>query len=255
MLKKFLNAHVDLLGEDRSGKFLENIQLSSATASEQTLSDMLTQFSQTGSRTSEIEAVESELLKTPAIASLKALSPAIYWILVTAFEYRMKRQKKDIDRTELAHRVKSRITNAVSIKGAYMAYKHAANLANPLYGYTHSRSQTRVSASTDVGRHEFEKTQGVTVPEKELYELDYCNSDFRKVLFAACRYHGIEEERLRDLNSLIVLLVELGFQDADHDDYVSSYSTLITGGFCKREAKGAMDYRHFRRNGKASRGD
>lgn len=236
MLKDLLNAQVDLLGEDRAGKILKKVQVSSANAAEQTLTDLLPQLAHLVSQSSGIEALENELPKTPEVAELKARSPAIYWILVTACEYGARARKKDIDKLKLASTVKERITNAISIESPYKAFAHAANLASWLYQYTQSTTEEGWRVYTDAIDVRRSVIPNVEPPNKSLYLLDYCNSDFRKVLFAACRYHGIDEERLPDTESLVDLLVGLGFTDRNRDDYVASFITLITGRFYKRNS-------------------
>ncbi len=240
MLKKLLNAHIDLLGEDRAGKILEKIQSPSANYSEQTLSEVLSQFAQSEPRSNGLEVTEGELPQTPEIVELKACSPAIYWTLVTACEYRTRKRKKHIDRTALASTVRLRIKNATSIEPPYKACAHAANLASPHYAYTYATSDE--GWRTYVDDRDIRRTviPYVEPPKKDLYLLDYCNSDFRKVLFATCCYHGLGEERLPNVEALVKLLVDLGFTDRHVEDYTSSFITLITGALYKREK-----YTHF----------
>lgn len=250
MLKNLVNAHIDLLGEDRAGKLLEKVQVSSAIASEETLQGLLPELLRLNNLAEKPDPTEAALPSMPEIVELKKLAPAIYWILTTACEHSAKKRKKDIRRSKLKSDLEERIRNAVSIKGVYKAFDHATNLANPLYSYTSSDGRVRARLSIDANSHKRLLTADVVVPKKPLYLLEYCNEDFRKVLFAACRYHGIDEDQLKDLEALVDLLVGLGFPDADQNDYVSSFVTLITGSFYSGTERNPRKYRHDRRERK-----
>lgn len=239
MLKKIINDPVDHLGEEQAEKILKSIPTSSAVAEEDPINRLRELMEHIG-RACKIEAAEAGLPPWPEIDELRIRAPAIYSILMTAWEHSHIKSKKELDLLAFSSALKKRITNAISIKSVYKAFDHGANLANPLYKYTHSKSQLRKRKSIDVTNADVTLMQKAAIPDKPLYVLDYCNNDFRKVLYATCRYHGIGEEALPSIESLVDLLIDLGFSDADQEDYASSFITLITGSSYPHA------YRHIR---------
>ena len=245
MIKKRLNEQIDLLGEERAGKFLEKAESLLASAAEQTLTELIHDLFMLKDQTNKLDPPSPALQGIPEAGELQLHAPMIYWLLVTASEHSDKKRKKEIDKAELSLIVKTRLKQAMPKRGVYRAYVHATNLANPLYTYTLSKKRTRMRTSFDAGVSEREITATVAVPTKPIYRLSYCNEDFRKVLFATCRFHGVGEEKLPNLESLVNLLVDLGFGDAGEADYVSSFITLITGSFYHRNPANGTEYRHI----------
>lgn len=181
------------------------------------------------------------------LPKLKQLAPPIFKVLEVAYSYREKKQKKDIDPNKRLTTVKDKIVSAGGLKGAYDAYKHAANLASPLYRYDHEGSERRERLE-DGGDKAVKLSCKIEIPDLPIFTLKFCNPDFRKVIFAACRYHGIYQKQLEDQEKLVDLLIDLGFSDADRSDYVASFITLITGRHYKRGKPNEPHYRHVRRD-------
>jgi len=175
--------------------------------------------------------IEKEHQHIDELPQLRELTPLIYEILSIAYENRMKQGKGLMPRSELVAEAEARL-KAVNKgrRGMYMAYKHAANLTSPHYTYNGRRRNDPVSPTK--------------LPTRPIYSLPFCNQDLKKVIYATCRFHGIGESKLKNLDELADLLVHLGFTDENRDDYVSSFMTLITGESIDREKLGPK-YRHF----------
>lgn len=245
VMKKF-GVRLQMASSEVLAEVDEALDRAPLSNSREALLEAVRVLSKTSSSQAEINLCDA-FPKVAELPKLEQLAPPIFKVLEVAYSYRDKKQKKDIPRNQRLTTVIDKIVSAGGLEGAYEAYEHAANLASPLYRYDHEGSERRVRLE-DGGYKLVKLSCKIEIPDLPIFTLPFCNPDFRKVIFAACRYHGIHQKQLEDQEKLVDLLIDLGFSDADHSDYVSSFITLITGRHYKRGEPDEPGYRHARRD-------
>lgn len=167
---------------------------------------------------------------------LKDSSPLVYEILRKAYRNRGK-ARNEIDTSMLAAEFKQLNSNYEKNPKPFNNGRNefAATLANP--GYSYSSERLRDVDPPDVR---------IEVPSDKFLDQEFINASFKKLLYAACCWSGVQEPRLEgDREKLVDLLVGLGFYDADESDQVQALVFFITGKMYQRN-KHKSEFRHIR---------